>query len=109
MTALDHTLNRTVVIAAPPETVFRFFTDPARWAAWWGAGSTVDPRPGGRVYVRYPNGVEASGEVLEIATPERFVFTFGYASGKPMPPGATRVSIQHPSTVNREAPARMSS
>jgi uncharacterized protein YndB with AHSA1/START domain len=93
MTTLTHQLDRTIVIGAPPPVVFRYFTDPERWAAWWGVGSTIDARPGGRVFVKYPNGVEASGEVLEIAPPARIVFTFGYASGTPNAPGASRVTI----------------
>ena len=44
---LPHSLDRTVTIQAPPETVFRFFQDSARWARWWGAGSTIDPKVGG--------------------------------------------------------------
>src|SRR5690348_11889052 len=93
-TTLAHRLDRTVIIQARPDVVFRFFTDNARWAAWWGAGSTIDPRPGGVVHIRYPGGNVASGEVLEIHPPERIVFTYGYASGEPIPPGASRVSIQ---------------
>ena len=95
MTAiLPYVLERSVTIGASRDTVFRFFTDSARWAVWWGAGSTIDPRPGGRVFIRYANGVEASGEVLEISPPDRIVFTFGYASGKPMPAGSSRVTIR---------------
>ena len=45
MPELPYQLDRTVVIKARPETVFRFFTDSARWASWWGAGSTIDPKP----------------------------------------------------------------
>jgi hypothetical protein len=41
----------------------------------------------------YPNGIKASGEVLEIAPPDRIVFTFGYESGQPIPSGASRVTI----------------
>jgi uncharacterized protein YndB with AHSA1/START domain len=93
MDPLTHRLDRTVAIQATPETVFRFFTDSERWARWWGAGSTIDARPGGRVLVRYPNGVEASGEVVELTPPERIVFTYGYASGKPIAPGSSRVTI----------------
>ena len=93
-TPLPYRMDRTVVIHASPETVFRFFTDSARWAAWWGAGSTIDAQPGGKVYVRHPGAVEALGEVLEVKPPERIVFTYGYASGKPMPPGASRVTIR---------------
>jgi len=94
MTELTHLLERTLVIEASRTVVFRFFTDTARWAAWWGAGSAIDARPGGRVLIRYPNGVHVSGEVLEIAEPERIVFTYGYESGKPVPPGASRVTIR---------------
>jgi uncharacterized protein YndB with AHSA1/START domain len=90
---LTHTLDRTLVIRARPETVFRYFTDDRRWATWWGAGSAIDARPGGRMLIRYPNGVEASGEVLEVAPPDRIVFTYGYASGEPIGPGASRVTI----------------
>lgn len=94
MPELPFRLERSIVIRAARETVFRYFTDSARWANWWGAGSTIDVTPGGRIYIRYPNGVEASGEVLEVRTPERIVFTFGYASGKPMGPGDSRVTIR---------------
>jgi uncharacterized protein YndB with AHSA1/START domain len=91
---LTHQLDRTIVIGAPPAAVFGYFTDSARWAAWWGAGSTIDARPGGRVYVRYANGVEASGEVVDVTPPSRIVFTYGFASGKPMGPGGSRVTIE---------------
>jgi uncharacterized protein YndB with AHSA1/START domain len=89
-----HRLDRTVVIRARRDTVFGFFTEAQDWAAWWGAGSTIDPRPGGRMVIRHPNGVEVSGEVLEVVAPERIVFTYGYASGSPIPPGGSRVTIR---------------
>ena len=93
MTVLAHQLDRTVTIGAPPASVFRYFTDSDRWAAWWGAGSTIDPRPGGRVYIRHPNAVEAAGEIVEIAPPTRIVFTYGFVSGTPVAPGGSRVTI----------------
>jgi uncharacterized protein YndB with AHSA1/START domain len=93
-TPLPYRLDRTAVIHASPATVFRFFTDSARWASWWGAGSSIDARPGGKVYVRHPGAVEALGEVLEISPPQRIVFSYGYATGKPVPPGASRVTIR---------------
>jgi uncharacterized protein YndB with AHSA1/START domain len=91
---LPHKLDRTVVIHASRQIVFRYFTDDQRWAAWWGAGSTIEPRPGGRVVIRYPGGVEATGEVVEVADPDRLVFTYGYTSGKPIPAGSSRVTIR---------------
>jgi uncharacterized protein YndB with AHSA1/START domain len=74
--------------------VFAFFTDPTRWAMWWGAGSTIDAQPGGRMVIRYPNGLEAHGEVLEVDAPRRLVFTYGYASGTPIAPGSSIVTIR---------------
>jgi uncharacterized protein YndB with AHSA1/START domain len=94
MPELSHHLDRTVLIHAHRDTVFRFFTDSARWAAWWGAGSTIDPRPGGRMYIRPAGGSEVMGEVVEIDPPERIAFTYGYASGQPIPPGASKVTIR---------------
>jgi uncharacterized protein YndB with AHSA1/START domain len=91
---LPHKLDRTILIHASRDIVFRFFTDDERWSAWWGSGSTIDARPGGRVVIRYPGGVEASGEVVEIDDPERLVFTYGYTSGKPIPAGSSRVTIR---------------
>jgi uncharacterized protein YndB with AHSA1/START domain len=94
MSEWPYSLERTVVIRAEPASVFRYFEDSARWANWWGAGSTIEAKPGGKVYIRYPNGIEAGGEVLELNPPWKIMFTMGYASGKPMPTGGSRVTIQ---------------
>jgi uncharacterized protein YndB with AHSA1/START domain len=91
---LPHRLDRTVLIHARRDTVFSYFMDSARWASWWGTGSSIDARPGGRMLIRHPNGVEASGEVVDVAPPERIVFTYGYEKGKPAPPGSSRVTIR---------------
>ena len=93
MNPFDHSLERTVLVRAPRATVFRYFTDPERWMAWWGKGSTIDPRPGGRALICYPGGIEAAGEVLEIEPPRRFRFTYGFVSGQPIAPGSSRVTI----------------
>ena len=93
MSGLDFVLDRTVTIAARRETVFRYFTDSERFAAWWGAGSRIEPRPGGAVVIRFPNAIVAGGEVIEIVPPERVVFSYGFESGQPMPTGASRVTI----------------
>jgi len=93
MTVLTERLDRSIVIRAKPDLVFRYFTDTARWAKWWGDGSAIDARPGGAMRIRYPDGTEALGEVIEVETPSRIVFTYGYASGKLIPPGGSRVTI----------------
>jgi len=91
--ALAFHVDRTITIHADREVVFGFLTDSARWAQWWGAGSTIDARPGGVVHIRYPGGSEASGTVVEVDPPERIVFTYGYASGTPIEPGGSTVTI----------------
>lgn len=94
MISLTHRLDRTLVIRARPATVFQFFVDSRDWAAWWGEGSTIDARPGGQMKIRHPNGIEVTGEVIEVRPPERIVFTYGFASGTPIPPGGSQVTIR---------------
>jgi uncharacterized protein YndB with AHSA1/START domain len=88
-----HHLERTVDIEATPETVFRFFTDSDRWARWWGAGSTIDARIGGRLLIKFPGGTEVLGSVKSLVPNERIVFTYGYASRTPIEPEASTVTI----------------
>ena len=91
---LETTVERTILILAQRETVFRYFTDSGRFAAWWGAGSTIEGRVGGKMLIRYPNGETASGEVLELVPYEFVAFSYGYdAPGKPIPPGGSRVTV----------------
>lgn len=94
MTAFPHRLDRTVDIGAPIDIVFAYFTDSALWAAWWGAGSTIDARPGGRMLIRHGNGVEVTGEVIDVEPPRRIVFSYGYATGAQLPrPDGSQVTI----------------
>jgi uncharacterized protein YndB with AHSA1/START domain len=91
---LAFSLDRTIVIAARRATVFRFFTDSARFARWWGDGSTIDPAIGGAVSIRYPDGSRASGEVRDLVDCERIAFTYGYErADAPIAPGGSLVTI----------------
>src|SRR5437588_42545 len=38
--------------------------------------------------------LEVTGEIVEVAPPTHIVFTYGFVSGKPIPPGTSRVSIR---------------
>jgi uncharacterized protein YndB with AHSA1/START domain len=87
-------LERELSIEARPETVFAFFEQSALWASWWGAGSRIEPRVGGALLIRHPNGVEVVGEVTAIDPPRSIEFTYGYASGAPIGPGGSRVRIE---------------
>jgi uncharacterized protein YndB with AHSA1/START domain len=91
---LAFSLDRTIDIRARRATVFRFFTDSARWARWWGEGSSIEPVVGGAVRIRYPTGDTASGTVHEIDADRRIAFTYGYdGPGKPIAPGGSLVTI----------------
>ena len=94
MKSLPYATDRSILIEADRETVFSFFTDNARWATWWGAGSTVDARPGGALRIQHSNGVVSEGEVLEIAPPERFVFTYSLQSDRLVPAEESKVTIR---------------
>lgn len=97
---MSFVVERSVVIATTRATVWSFFSQPARFAEWWGPGSVIEDRPGGAMLIRYPNGETASGQVVEVVAPERIVFTYGYqAAGKSIAPGASRVEVtlaEHP-------------
>ena len=92
--AMPHRLDRSILINASRDTVFSYFTDSARWARWWGQGSTIDARPGGAVQICHPGNIKVAGEILEIDPPARLVFSYGYVSGTPMPVGASVVTIR---------------
>ncbi len=91
---LPFRLDRRIVVAAPCDLVFRYFTDSARWARWWGTGSTIDAKPGGAVFIRHANGVEVAGHVVAVDAPHSIAFTHGYRSGTPIPEGASLITVR---------------
>jgi uncharacterized protein YndB with AHSA1/START domain len=83
-------LRNELRIAAPPEIVFPYFTDPARMTDWMGVAALLDPRPGGTFRVE-PNGRDVVvGEYVEVEPPHRVVFTWGFDGAAP---GSTRVEV----------------
>lgn len=86
-------LEVSVHIAAQPETVFPYFTDPARYVQWMGIDADLEPVPGGAYRVRMRDGVETAGRFLEIDPPRRLVFTWGWTQDQAVPPGSTRVVV----------------
>jgi len=84
-------------VEAQPETVFPYFTDPARYVQWMGREATLDPVPGGIYRVTMRAGIEAIGQFVEVDPPHRLVFTWGWADDRDVPPGSTRVTVTlHP-------------
>ena len=93
-TADATTIEREVHIAARPETVFGYFTDPERMRRWMGRTITLDPRPGGVLRIDYNGEDIVSGAFVEVDPPRRVVFTWGWeAPGDPVPPGASTVEV----------------
>ncbi|MGH3007760.1 MAG: SRPBCC family protein, partial [Gaiellaceae bacterium] len=89
-------VEREVRIAARPETVFEFFTDPDKMIQWKGRKAELDPRPGGIYRVDINDRAVARGEYVEIDPPRRVVFTWGWESegeGHAVLPGSSRVEI----------------
>jgi uncharacterized protein YndB with AHSA1/START domain len=82
-----------VRVDASPETVFRFFTDPARMTEWKGTTATLDPRPGGVYRVVINDRIVAAGEYVEVEAPTRIVFTWGWEGEHPVAPGSTTVEV----------------
>jgi uncharacterized protein YndB with AHSA1/START domain len=86
-------LEVSVHIKARPETVFGYFTDPAKYAQWMGSDVTIAAAPGGTYRVRMREGVEVSGHFVEVDKPRRVVFTWGWTHDLAVAPGSTRVEV----------------
>lgn len=95
-------------IPATPGTVFRYFTDPARYTQWMGSHAALEPAPGGAYRVQMADGFAAAGTFTEVDPPHRLVFTWGWADddaaqhvlhepagtgSSALPPGSTRVDV----------------
>lgn len=80
-------------IAASPEEIWPYLTDPARYARWMGTDVELEPEPGGTYDVRMKEGLRASGEFVELDPPNRLVFTWGWDHDPVVAPGTTRVEV----------------
>lgn len=80
-------------IAARPETVFSFFTDPDRYRRWQGVDAELDPRPGGvfRVTMTGRSRTITSGVFVVVDPPHRLVFTWGWEARDGLPDGMVDV------------------
>jgi uncharacterized protein YndB with AHSA1/START domain len=65
-------------VAASPDTVFGYFTDPEKMVQWMGTEATLDPRPGGVCRINPSGHSVMSGEFVEVDPPRRIVFTWGW-------------------------------
>ena len=91
-------IEREIVIAASPETVWQFLVDPDKATRWMGQAVSFDPRPGGLYRVEVIPGHTARGEFVELDPPRRIVYTWGWEPSEdganPVPPGSTTVEVE---------------
>jgi uncharacterized protein YndB with AHSA1/START domain len=87
-------VERTLSIAASPETVWEFLVDPAKATRWMGTACTFDAQPGGLYRCEVIPGHTARGEFVELDPPSRLVFTWGWENEEGVPPGSSTVEIE---------------
>ena len=84
--------EKEVRIAAKPDVVFEFFTDPVKMMRWKGVEAALDARPGGVYRVNVTGRDVALGEYVAVEPPHRVVFTWGWENS-PIAPGSTTVEV----------------
>jgi uncharacterized protein YndB with AHSA1/START domain len=114
-------VEHEVRVAAQPEVVFSYFTDPAKMVRWMGSEATLDPRPGGMCRIVFrPSEPRAeflrttygaideppteptetgdagviSGNFVEVEPYRRIALTWGWEQELfAMPPASTAVEV----------------
>jgi len=95
---------REVRVAARPETIFGFLTDPDLMARWMGQSVQLEPHAGGLYRVDINGEAIARGEFIEIVPNQRVSFRFGWeGENHPVPPGSSVVAI----TLTRDGDATL--
>jgi len=90
----DDIVELEIWIAASPEAVFPFLTDPAQLVRWIGVAATAEPIPGGAFRLDVNGRDVARGEYLEVIPHRRVVFSWGWeGSVHGIPPGTTTVAV----------------
>jgi uncharacterized protein YndB with AHSA1/START domain len=83
-----------VLIAASPETIFDFFTEPDRMIQWMSRSAELDPRPGGTFRCDINDNAVAAGEYIAVEPPRRIVFSWGWEGESSVTePGSSRVEV----------------
>ena len=85
-------VRASVLIAAPPEVVFEYFTNPDEMVLWMGQAARLDASPGGEFAVDV-NGAAVRGRYVHVEPPSRLVFTWGFAGSDVLPPGSSTVEV----------------
>lgn len=81
-------------ISAPPEVVYSFLTESAKWSEWQGVEATIEAREGGIFVMKMADGTTARGQFLELSPNQRVVFTWGWVDHPGVAPGSSTVEIE---------------
>ncbi len=90
---MDELFRIEIDIAAPPETVYAHFLDPARMVRWMGQRARLDARHDGEFSVDI-NGVLIRGHYVDLDPPRRIEIAWGQLGNADMQPGTTRVIVE---------------
>lgn len=106
----------SIYIAAAPEAVFDYFTNPQLLVRWMGDEAQLDPRPGGQFRLIIGQRT-IEGRYLSVERPRRVVISWGRGGSRQLPPGksvlevsltaeagGTRVSVIHSGLPDSERP-----
>jgi uncharacterized protein YndB with AHSA1/START domain len=85
-------ISSSVRIAAPPDVVFPYFTDPQLIVTWIGERADLDPVPGGTFALDFAE-TASRGSYVAVEPPHRVVFTWGIPEDAAMPPGSSTVEV----------------
>ena len=69
----EQVVAHEVRVSAGPDTIFDYFTDPAKMVQWMGTEATLDPRPGGVCRISPSGQATMLGEFVEVDRPRRIV------------------------------------
>ena len=87
-------IEREIFIAASPETVFRFFVEPAFHGALVRPAAYPRSPPRGIFRVEVSAGNFARGTYTEVIRHRRIAFTWGWEGRTDLPPGHSLVEIE---------------
>lgn len=106
-------------IAADPETVFGFISDPSKLVLWLGEGARLGTKEGDELHIPSSGDGAVRGRLIELTPPTRAVFSWGYEDdsvgldvGSSLVtitleriPGGTRVTLLHSALPNEQIAA----
>ena len=102
---MNNPVKVVVEVEAPPQEVYRYWTEPDLHRQWMGRNVRLNPTPGGEYFVEMSDGFAASGRFAVLDPGRRVEFTWGWAAGagkavltgqQPddlLPPGTSRVVV----------------